>query len=382
MKRVKEYKKRVNRFFDDFVSRHGVRVTVNGTQHLVGMISNKRDDTKYTNYVLTDNEVVFSSGSHFEYKDSYWIVLQQEETYGEGYNKFLCVKTNSTVKWVDDKGLVFEKPCYIIGTTNSYVNARFKSFGLANIPEAQLQLRMIMPKASELPQGRKIILEDKPWRVDYVDDLSLPGVMYVSLKERIWNKDDDLELGLGDTGKKDMFRLVPAFSEPLVLAKDEVFDLFFSFYKNNLIVEQKADDVVIRKVNLEDPVVVSGSSVMCEEFGTFLLVAERDGISYSFSIVCADVVSEAMYNILGNKSIKWGATATYNLLEIVDGEYETVPGDFMISDTTKASLVVKDGTGYVTGLRNSMPEVEIVLNAFVDSVLVASKTIKIISILA
>lgn len=124
----------------------------------------------------------------------YWLIIFQDYNIHD-YFKGEMIKCNYTVKWRDNQGKLQESLCSIQGpaeTRAKYDDTR--SASIVGRGNDTLTLYMPSEKAKDLYRFDRILVKNRAWRINVIDDISNDGIIRMSLVEDFTNKElDDFE---------------------------------------------------------------------------------------------------------------------------------------------------------------------------------------------
>ena len=205
------YRKRVNRYGDDYQSRlqgkreaiwerelarSPYRVTFHYKGNLMAaeLIPKSVNDTKSLQTLLTSVSQPVSPGTiiHAEnnrQETSWWMVYYEEETVARGYNRYTVIEMTHNISWVNKDETTGSSMAYFYGQEDNMLKNDLKSRSRANtIYSENLKLNFfIMPITANIAFDSYMEVEDiagtikEPYRVTGYDRQSTEGVMYVTV---------------------------------------------------------------------------------------------------------------------------------------------------------------------------------------------------------
>lgn len=203
------YKKRLNRFGNDYQSRvqgerehlfdlyllkstYRVDFVYNDEVHPGSLEKNKQDNSETRQYLLTHVDLNIPNGtilmiSNKDEIDQPWMIYYLENIKASGYNRYVVLKMTHFLTWTARDGTTQTSWAYMYGQEDNMLKNEIRSRSrMDTIYAENLKLSFfVMPVNSNLKIDDYFIIGEKPlqeqYRVTGFDIQSTPGVEFVSV---------------------------------------------------------------------------------------------------------------------------------------------------------------------------------------------------------
>lgn len=129
-----------------------------------------------------------------EVMDKDWIILFKDDDITRGYNGFKAVSLDTELNITDEYGTsIYSTPAKIINASQSIMQDNIsKSLKELGYREPGTTRILIAPRADELKKGAYFEYDNRGWEIIGQDALSIPGVTYVFISERLLEEPEPL----------------------------------------------------------------------------------------------------------------------------------------------------------------------------------------------
>lgn len=329
------------------------------------VLTNKEDDNKSTQILLTELGVPLACGDIVIWNDERWLVYQYTTSSYQPYQKFFMVRCNYEIKWVDEEGEVRKSWCYLLGSKDSKIKDNFRTWNEVITPQPNKYIQLILPHTTMAINTEIIVLDEAWYLVDY-DQNSVPGIVFMSFTETNINElRDDVENKIANADKIAAWTIVSS-SEQYVLPHSEV-ALDYVVQKNGIVVDEKPE------ISISGSLVEQDGKIFAAESGEGQITFSIHGQTFTQTIHVSTSPSKQPMVIFGDDKIRVSMAATY---ELQGADQQVV---FSVSDTKMATV---ETTGQSTCLlttnsKNLLGSVDLIATCGGE---VYTKTIKIIPI--
>ena len=329
------------------------------------VLTNKEDDNKSTQILLTELNVPLKCGDIVIWNDERWLVYQYTTSSYQPYQKFFMVRCNYEIKWVDEEGEVRKSWCYLLGSKDSKIKDNFRTWNEVITPQPNKYIQLILPHTTMAINTEIIVLDEAWYLVDY-DQNSVPGIVFMSFTETNINElRDDVENKIANADKIAAWTIVSP-SEQYVLPHSEV-ALDYVVQKNGIVVDEKPE------ISISGSLVERDGKIFVAESGEGQITFSIHGQTFIQTIHISASPSKQPMVIFGDDKIRVSMAATY---ELQGADQQVV---FSVSDTKMATV---ETTGQSTCLlttnsKNLLGSVDLIATCGEE---VYTKTIKIIPI--
>ena len=329
------------------------------------VLTNKEDDNKSTQILLTELDVPLACGDIVIWNDERWLVYQYTTSSYQPYQKFFMVRCNYEIKWVDGEGEVRKSWCYLLGSKDSKIKDNFRTWNQVITPQPNKYIQLILPHTTMAINTEIIVLDEAWYLVDY-DQNSVPGIVFMSFTETNINElRDDVENKIANADKIAAWTIVSS-SEQYVLPHSEV-ALDYVVQKNGIVVDEKPE------ISISGSLVEQDGKIFAAESGEGQITFSIHDQTFTQAIHISASPSKQPMVIFGDDKIRVSMAATY---ELQGADQQVV---FSVSDTKMATV---ETTGQSTCLlttnsKNLLGSVNLIATCGEE---VYTKTIKIIPI--
>ena len=118
--------------------------------------------------------------------DKTWIVLFVSNDITHGYQKYEIIELDEVINFTDEYGETDQViPVKFVSETSVYIKDKFNSYGSVTYREPLAQRKFITQNTDFLVKGKYFDHKNRGWEIDGIDNISIEGVAYVSVKERL-----------------------------------------------------------------------------------------------------------------------------------------------------------------------------------------------------
>lgn len=351
---VKEYvKDQVRTNLDKFLdkSQYGMDVEIDGEQFRIGIMTGSMTDVRDEVLVLSKPDVL-KMGTLFKWEDEYWVVVKREARvikesfYGTAY------RCNVDLKWVNSEGDLISQKAYAKGRGMSSILVENKSTQPPDIMRmVDTPITVITQRNLNLEQDMRFLFNGQPYRVTFIDNLSIDGTTILGMYDDILQEGDDVVNNVANY-KRYNYSISLDFEPDVVLEPGESFTVDYHMLVDGEISCNK--DVIIEAP--EDTCKIEGLTItplVSEDIPIKVISATNELIYAEFVIHSGEEWIKENVFIVGPDTIKWNSVAKYTLntkadAEFivtfppkVDGTYKTTNNAIAIGVEDKFSGVIK-----------------------------------------
>lgn len=358
---LKEYVKgQVRTNLDIFLekSQYGMDVIIDGKQERIGIMTGSMTDIRDEVLVLSKPDVL-KMGTLFEWEDEFWVVVKREARvikesfYGTAY------RCNVDLKWVDKNGNLISQKAYAKGrgmgsilVENKYTDPPIMS------RDVDTPITVITQRNLELEQDMRFLFNGQPYRVTFIDNLSIDGTTILGMYDDILHDGDDVVNNVADYAKYN-YTIELKFEPDVILKVGEPFTVTYDILYGGVLGESK--DVILQAD--DDLCTIDGLTITPTEATDIpvkVVSSTNELISTEFVIHSgAEWIEENVF-IVGPDSIEWNSSANYHLNTEENAEFivnfpSKVKGKYRITDNS-ISIEVGDkysGTIELIAMTNS-----------------------------
>ena len=358
---LKEYVKgQVRTNLDIFLekSQYGMDVIIDGKQERIGIMTGSMTDIRDEVLVLSKPDVL-KMGTLFEWEDEFWVVVKREARvikesfYGTAY------RCNVDLKWVDKNGNLISQKAYAKGrgmgsilVENKYTDPPIMS------RDVDTPITVITQRNLELEQDMRFLFNGQPYRVTFIDNLSIDGTTILGMYDDILHDGDDVVNNVADYAKYN-YTIELKFEPDVILKVDEPFTVTYDILYGGVLGESK--DVILQAD--DDLCTIDGLTITpieATDIPVKVVSATNELIYTEFVIHSgAEWVEENVF-IVGPDSIEWNSSANYHLNTEENAEFivnfpSKVKGKYQTTDNS-VSIEVGDkysGTIELIAMTNS-----------------------------
>ena len=311
---LKEYVKgQVRTNLDIFLekSQYGMDVIIDGKQERIGIMTGSMTDIRDEVLVLSKPDVL-KMGTLFEWEDEFWVVVKREARvikesfYGTAY------RCNVDLKWVDKNGNLISQKAYAKGrgmgsilVENKYTDPPIMS------RDVDTPITVITQRNLELEQDMRFLFNGQPYRVTFIDNLSIDGTTILGMYDDILHDGDDVVNNVADYAKYN-YTIELKFEPDVILKVDEPFTVTYDILYGGVLGESK--DVILQAD--DDLCTIDGLTITpieATDIPVKVVSATNELIYTEFVIHSgAEWVEENVF-IVGPDSIEWNSSANYHL---------------------------------------------------------------------
>ena len=346
---LKEYVKgQVRTNLDIFLekSQYGMDVIIDGKQERIGIMTGSMTDIRDEVLVLSKPDVL-KMGTLFEWEDEFWVVVKREARvikesfYGTAY------RCNVDLKWVDKNGNLISQKAYAKGrgmgsilVENKYTDPPIMS------RDVDTPITVITQRNLELEQDMRFLFNGQPYRVTFIDNLSIDGTTILGMYDDILHDGDDVVNNVADYAKYN-YTIELKFEPDVILKVGEPFTVTYDILYGGVLGESK--DVILQAD--DDLCTIDGLTITpieATDIPVKVVSATNELISTEFVIHSgAEWVEENVF-IVGPDSIEWNSSANYHLNTEENAEFivnfpSKVKGKYQ---TTDNSVTIEVGDKY------------------------------------
>ena len=118
--------------------------------------------------------------------DKIWLVMFVNEDITHGYQKYEVIELDETINYCDEYGETIEViPVKFVSETSVYVQDKFNSYGAVSYREPLAHRKFITRDYDFLKKELYFDYKDRGWEIAGIDNLSIEGVAYISIQERL-----------------------------------------------------------------------------------------------------------------------------------------------------------------------------------------------------
>lgn len=319
---LKEYvKNQVRTNLDIFLenSQYGMDVLIDGEEQRIGIMTGGMTDIRDEVLVLSKPDVL-KMGTLFEWEKEFWVVVKREARvikesfYGTAY------RCNVDLKWVDKDGNLISQKAYAKGRGMSSILVENKyTQPPVMAREVDTPITVITQRNLELEQDMRFLFDGQPYRVTFVDNLSIDGTTILGMYDDILHDGDDTVNNVADYTKYN-YSISLDFEPDVVLEVGQEFTVDYHIIYGGEIGEMK--DVIIEAP--EDTCEIKGLTIkplVPDDIPVRVISATNELIYAEFVIHSgAEWIEENIF-IVGPDTLPWNSTAKYRLNNNADAEY-------------------------------------------------------------
>lgn len=319
---VKEYVKgqvrtNLDRFLEN--SQYGMDVIIDGKEERIGIMTGAMSDTRDEVLVLSKPDTL-KMGTLFEWENEFWVVVKREARvikesfYGTAY------RCNVDLKWVNKDGVLVSQKAYAKGRGLSSILVENKYTDPPVISrEVDTPITVITQRNLELEQDMRFLFDKQPYRVTFVDNLSIDGTTILGMYDDIIHDGDDLENNIADYNNHYTIEL--DFDTPIIGKVGEPFEVTYTLLNDG--VEDDTKEIIISAP--EGKADIEGNKItplVKESIPIVVSLAQNELIYAGFTIEAGEEwTSEENLFIVGPDKIAWNKSAKYYLNTHADVQF-------------------------------------------------------------
>lgn len=288
---------------------------------------------------LLDNECAVGDIVFWERDNSRWMITEQTTTEKAVFQGFIN-KVNHQLEWKDlNTGTIYKQ--WVVAETSA---EKTIEDGVKNSITYDLfsdSLFIMMPKKTKgvelLKRYDEIIIGDKKWIIEVVDNISNTNILKLYVKETALNRDLDTET-LANGNVQVLFTFTSALDDIEEIEIDKTIILNPVLFKNDEIQDLNYLIKVSNCIN-------TNGVITFNSLGTAVITITYPTVNRSYKHIInvvetsAEIVSNTF--ILGSSTLKTLNIATYSFINIINGEQVSLDGAWEI-DTNYLTTVTSD----------------------------------------
>lgn len=331
-------------------------------------------------YLLTEIDKPVSVGTIVtDPEGNEWLVATNKNVQTPSYNRYQIISINNVIQWHDRNAALLSSSCLVLGSLKTKLREVFESNAKVLMPQEEGQLLIIMPNCN-IPIDTRFILGSRAWKVVGYDDLSTPGIVFLSLEQdKIDLQKDDLDNKIADNAHDEWSIKLNTDSYKKLVGED--FLISYSLYKNQIEVDQP-----VQFTSNSSSVQINNDVISTVAVGSAEIVVSLVNNKEVFETVTVEVVEEIIeenisFKIIGPDSVKWGETQRYFAQKFVNGEEVSSTFSYSVIDTNSlvktktdesycnitAKLENKIGSIVIKAIFNENPQVIVEKIIYINS---------------
>lgn len=361
------------------------------------IISSRQDDSKTLHKLLIDSEVEITSGDLIQWNHNivegpleHWIILRQQQKVFFAYRKYYMVRCNKEVSWIDEYGVVKTNYCYQVSSVDKLIKDYFPD-NSESITYADFNqyISLLIPY-EDFKKETRFIIGNQAWKVVGFDKTSVPGIVYLTLKEDFINNINDDLIAEGDIRDLANINLENLYQiklthEDINLLVDTNFIVAPKLFKDGFEIvnpqfNYKIDgEWVLDGINKLTASTYTFNKSVANAYAITVAFSEQNDLVKNFDInVIESSQNEITYTIEGPEIIRWGQQGNYRVYKYSDGVEAVADAVFTINNSLGILTVIDDDECIIIGNSNNKTG-EITLSVAIDSETL-TKTIKVVSL--
>ena len=164
----------------------------------MGILQNKVNSEKENiSYLLTFKGLCWKDGTivltenQSDFVQKKWLIFHLEEYSSIGYDKYQVVELDREISWLNDN-ILHTGYGHIVGSGDKSILSKFSiQFDISGIYEPNKVLRLILSNNNQVKKGDRFLFDKEAYKVSGLDRISVPGLIYVTLEEDLYNENDD-----------------------------------------------------------------------------------------------------------------------------------------------------------------------------------------------
>lgn len=118
--------------------------------------------------------------------DKIWLVMFVSDDITHGYQKYEVIELNDVINYCTEYGdTICTIPVKFVSETSVYVQDKFNSYGSVSYREPLAHRKFITRDYDFLKKELYFDYKGRGWEIDGIDNISIEGVAYVSVKEML-----------------------------------------------------------------------------------------------------------------------------------------------------------------------------------------------------
>lgn len=149
------------------------------------ILSNVLVSTHYNKFETGDILRIYQKVKEVEY-DRFWLILYVDKDITHGYQSYEVIELDEMVNHTTEYGDTLHTiPVKFVSETSVFVQDKFSSYGSVSYREPLAHRKMITRDADFLEKGLYFDYKNRGWKIAGIDNISIDGVAYVSIEERL-----------------------------------------------------------------------------------------------------------------------------------------------------------------------------------------------------
>lgn len=191
-------------YFTDAPNKEACKINGNDAELVfVDQNQSNNKDLSDDKYVIAKNSTKIGVGDYIQWSDTDWLVFTEEYKTIRTHQQLKVKKVNETIKWIrngeiinDGKGYgayVLSQTMYTMGVASN---------NTLHVVDSKMSMYIQNNKdTQELQMGERVIVGRRAYKLNFIDDVSRPGLISFLLDEDTLGEHDNVELGVADYGK-------------------------------------------------------------------------------------------------------------------------------------------------------------------------------------
>lgn len=322
---LKDYvKTQVKTNLDTFLeqSQYGMDVEIDGKIERIGIMTAGMTDIRDEVLVLSKPNIL-KMGTLFKWDDEYWVVVKREARvikesfYGTAY------RCNVDLRWIDKNGVLISQKAYAKGrgmgsilVENKYTNLPIMS------RDVDTPITVITQRNLNLEQDMRFLFNGQPYRVTFIDNLSIDGTTILGMYDDIIHDGDDIINNIADFTKYN-YEIKFNFEKDVTLQVGEEFEVDYEILYNGEIIDKKEIilDADQDKCKIENLVI---TPLEPEDIYVKAFLKDNELIKNDFIIHSGYPIINDNIFIVGPDKIEWNSSASYKLNNDNDAEFKAI----------------------------------------------------------
>lgn len=300
----------------------GQTVTIDNQKNIRVIIqenTNPLNELKEDRKILIPSDVSFHRGSIITWRNEKWMVINDVSSADDNgvYMKAKIQKVICGFKWYDQYNKLHSYPA--IDTNQTLYSLGINEFKLTTVDG---MLKITLPDNSDTQQiqrGQRFIYKNRfAYEVTFVD-LSMNGLINLTLKEVEVSPNDNLILGIADYYNRPTWQ-IQIKEDNLSLSQNTTTQLHATVTKDGIVVNEE-----IEWTSSDDSIATidSEGNINTISIGDCSITARLKGNNdYSDSIECkvsASPIGNSYITIQGDDSVEWTVSKIYKPIKLVNG---------------------------------------------------------------
>lgn len=118
--------------------------------------------------------------------DKIWLITFVSDDITHGYQKYEAIELDDVINYTDEYGQTIHTiPVRFVSETSIYVQDKFSSYGSVSYREPWMDRKFVTRNFDFLKKELYFDYEGRGWEIAGIDNLSINGVAYVSITEKL-----------------------------------------------------------------------------------------------------------------------------------------------------------------------------------------------------